>query len=63
MIKIPFSQANKLGYFIQSYVFTKDKKTPQPVISKSKKKKKKKKITKEKKIKLKKEGNIFRLDI
>jgi len=61
MIKLPFSQAKRLGFSIKGYVFKKEKSTPQPVIEKSihKPKKRVKKDT----IPLKQCGNVFRLDL
>ena len=62
VIKLPFSQAKRLGFYIKGYVFTKEKSTPQPVIEKSNYKSRKKKEKKET-IPLKQYGNVFKLDL
>jgi hypothetical protein len=46
MIKIPISQAKKLGFSIKGYVFDKNSKVPIPVIQKAKNSKKRKKRSK-----------------
>ena len=63
MIKIPISQAKRLGYSVKGYVFTKNKATPQPVIEKAKTRKKRVKKEKKETIPLIKEGNVYRLKI
>jgi len=62
MIKLPFSQAKRLGFFIKGYVFTKEKSTPQPMIEKSNYKPRKRKSKKDT-VSLKKYGNVFKLDL
>jgi len=62
MIKLPFSQAKRLGFFIKGYVFTKEKSTPQPAIKKSNYKPRKRRVKKET-IPLKQYGNVFKLDL
>jgi len=62
MIKISIKDAKRLGFSIQGYVFTKEKKTPQPIIKKAKKRLRRKQI-KKRTIPLKQEGNIFKLDL
>jgi hypothetical protein len=62
LIKLPFSQAKKLGFAVKEYVFLKDKSTPQPVIEKSCYKQKKSKSKKKNTVPLKQQENIFKLD-
>ena len=63
MVKIPISQAKRLGYSIKGYVFIKDKATPQPVIEKTKKRKKRIKKEKKETIPFIKEKNVYRLNL
>ena len=62
MIKLPFSQAKRLGFSIKGYVFTKEKSIPQPVIEKSNHKPRKRRVKKET-VPLKQYGNVFKLDL
>ena len=62
-IKIPFSQAKRLGFVIKGYVFSKEKTTPQPIIAKKDVAKREKKKQKRNIVKLKEEGLIVRLDL
>ncbi len=61
MIKIPISQAKKLGFSIQGYEFDKNSKVPIPVIKKAQKAKKKKR--RNKKIEYLIIGNVYKLKL
>ena len=62
-IKISVNSAKRLGFTIKGYVFTKNKKTPVPILERKTLNKRRKNKNNKEKIKLKKCGIVYKLDL